>query len=83
MRFPSFEHPITGIIIPVGALRTAHSCGIGEFLDLIPFADFCKQTGIDLIQLLPVNDTGKFSVQWSFGICPASDIYTLTGFTGI
>ena len=75
MQFPSFSHPVTGIAIPVGALKTAKSCGIGEFLDLIPFADFCKKAGIDLIQLLPVNDTGTESSPYSalsaFALHPA------------
>jgi len=65
MRFPSFSHPVTGLAIPVGALKTLNSCGVGEFLDLIPFADFCKTADIDLIQLLPVNDTGTESSPYS------------------
>jgi 4-alpha-glucanotransferase len=65
MQFPSFTHPVTGVAVPVGALKTGHSCGTGEFLDLIPFADFCKKSSIDLIQLLPVNDTGTESSPYS------------------
>jgi len=65
MHFPTFTHPVTGIAIPVGALKTAESCGVGEFLDLIPFADFCRKSSIDLIQLLPVNDTGTESSPYS------------------
>ncbi|HNY22387.1 MAG TPA: 4-alpha-glucanotransferase, partial [Treponemataceae bacterium] len=75
MQFPSFSHPVTGIAIPVGALKTAQSCGIGEFLDLIPFADFCKKAGVDMIQLLPINDTGTESSPYSalsaFALHPA------------
>lgn len=56
---------LTGTAIPVGALKTANSCGVGEFLDLIPFADFCKKAGLKLIQLLPVNDTGTESSPYS------------------
>ncbi|MGP1587244.1 MAG: 4-alpha-glucanotransferase [Treponemataceae bacterium] len=55
----------TGTAIPVGALRTEKSCGIGEFLDLIPFADFCKTCGLEVIQILPVNDTGTESSPYS------------------
>jgi len=65
MQFPQFDHPVTGIAVPVGALRSAQSCGIGEFRDLIPLADFCKKSGLDLIQLLPVNDTGTESSPYS------------------
>lgn len=65
MQFPTFTHPVTGIAIPVGALKTGASCGIGEFLDLIPFADFCRKSSINMIQLLPVNDTGTESSPYS------------------
>ncbi len=65
MQFPSFKHPVTGIAIPVGALKTAHSCGVGEFADLPALADLCAKAGIDLIQLLPVNDTGTESSPYS------------------
>ena len=56
---------LTGTANPVGALKTSNSCGVGEFLDLIPFADFCKKAGLKLIQLLPVNDTGTESSPYS------------------
>ena len=52
---------LTGTAIPLGALKTTGSCSCGEYPDLIPFADFCKQSGLELIQLLPVNDTGTDS----------------------
>ncbi len=47
-----------GIIVPLSAIRTKNSHGIGEFLDLISLIDFCKQIGFDTIQLLPINDSG-------------------------
>lgn len=47
-----------GINIPLFALHSAKSCGIGEFLDLIPMIDWCASIGFDIIQLLPLNDTG-------------------------
>lgn len=56
---------LTGTVIPVSALKTSNSCGCGEFLDLIPFVDFCKKCGLGLIQLLPVNDTGTESSPYS------------------
>ncbi|MDR0568302.1 MAG: 4-alpha-glucanotransferase [Spirochaetaceae bacterium] len=49
---------LTGTVIPVGALRSEQSTGVGEFLDLIDFGKLCKKMGIKLIQILPVNDTG-------------------------
>lgn len=47
-----------GVVTPVSALRGVDSAGCGEFLDLIPFAGFCAKMNVELIQLLPVNDTG-------------------------
>ncbi|GHV16353.1 hypothetical protein FACS189493_2060 [Spirochaetia bacterium] len=47
-----------GMVVPVGALRGAGSIGVGEFPDLVEFADLCVKAGVGLIQLLPVNDTG-------------------------
>jgi 4-alpha-glucanotransferase len=32
-----------GLAIPVFSLRTRHSCGAGEFLDLIPLVDFANR----------------------------------------
>ncbi|MCR4939539.1 MAG: 4-alpha-glucanotransferase [Treponemataceae bacterium] len=56
---------MTGTSVPVGALRTKKSFGVGEFLDIIPFADFCKKASLKVIQLLPVNDTGTESSPYS------------------
>lgn len=47
-----------GINVPLFALRSVHSSGIGEYLDLIPLIDWCAEVGLDVIQLLPLNDTG-------------------------
>ncbi len=47
-----------GICLPLFSLRTEKSCGIGEFLDLIPLIEWCKHLGFDCLQLLPLNDTG-------------------------
>jgi len=50
-------HPHHGINLPLSALHSAHSCGIGEFLDLLPLIDWCQRLKMDLIQLLPLNDS--------------------------
>ncbi len=49
--------PHHGISLPLFSLKTKKSCGIGEFLDLIPLIDWCKEVGFDIIQLLPINDS--------------------------
>lgn len=57
MKAKNFDS-IIAIVVPVSALRTEKSCGIGEFLDLIELAKFCKDSNISMIQILPVNDSG-------------------------
>ena len=52
------KFPHHGIAIPLFSLHTQNSCGIGEFLDLIPLIDWCKEVGFDVLQLLPINDSG-------------------------
>lgn len=47
-----------GIALPLFSLHTELSCGIGEYTDLPPLIDFCKSVNFDVIQLLPLNDTG-------------------------
>jgi 4-alpha-glucanotransferase len=46
-----------GVAIPVFSLRSENSFGIGEFLDLKLLADWAKNAGLKLVQILPVNDT--------------------------
>ncbi|MBQ9356939.1 MAG: 4-alpha-glucanotransferase [Prevotella sp.] len=48
---------VAGVCVPVSALRSEHSCGVGDFGDLYSFIDWAKQVGLKVIQLLPVNDT--------------------------
>ncbi|MCE2983504.1 MAG: 4-alpha-glucanotransferase, partial [Parachlamydia sp.] len=47
-----------GFTVPLFSIHTAQSSGIGEYTDLIPLIDWCKSVQFDLIQLLPLNDTG-------------------------
>ncbi len=47
-----------GLCIPLFSLLSERSCGIGEYLDLPPMISWCKELGLDIIQLLPLNDTG-------------------------
>lgn len=46
-----------GVSIPVFGLRSQVGLGIGEFNDLKLLVDWAVQTGLKLIQILPVNDT--------------------------
>lgn len=47
----------TGINLPVFSLRSKKSFGVGEFSDIKLLVDWCKEAGVKMIQLLPVNDT--------------------------
>jgi 4-alpha-glucanotransferase len=57
------EH--NGINVPLFSIYGNNSCGIGEFTDLIPLIDWCKEVSFDVIQLLPINDTGLESSPYS------------------
>jgi 4-alpha-glucanotransferase len=57
IRLPNNSFKGSGIAIPVFSLRSQKSMGIGEFTDIKALVDWAKQTGLKLIQLLPVNDT--------------------------
>jgi 4-alpha-glucanotransferase len=47
----------SGVAIPVFSLRTSQSFGIGEFKDLNPLVSWSKDIGMNIIQVLPINDT--------------------------
>jgi len=65
MKFQGFTRYLSGVLVPVSALRTSQSLGCGEFADLPALAKWCATVGLDLIQLLPVNDTGWQSSPYS------------------
>lgn len=52
-----FQFKGVGTAIPLFSLRTRNSFGIGDFADLRKMVDWVAETGQQLIQLLPVNDT--------------------------
>ena len=74
MRYGDHSFFQTGIAVPVFSLRTQNSVGIGEFLDLIAFGQWTKRCGLNLIQILPVNDTGwessPYSARSAFALNP-------------
>lgn len=47
-----------GITTPLFSIHSAQSMGIGEVPDLKLLIDWCKKTGLSIIQLLPLNDVG-------------------------
>lgn len=46
-----------GTVIPVFSLRSHHGFGIGDFGDLLKMTDWVWETGQNVLQILPVNDT--------------------------
>jgi 4-alpha-glucanotransferase len=57
LRIPNNTWKGSGIAIPVFSLRSANSFGVGEFADLKLLVDWARETGIKMVQILPVNDT--------------------------
>ena len=47
----------TGVALPVFAMRSESGLGVGEFSDLKLLTDWAVQTGLKLVQILPINDT--------------------------
>ena len=56
-----YRHPTAwrgaGVALPVFALRSESGLGVGEFTDLKLLTDWAVQTGLQLVQVLPINDT--------------------------
>jgi 4-alpha-glucanotransferase len=74
MEFGDLKRYYTGVLVPLGSLRSARSSGVGEFADLPLLADWCLEAGLDVIQILPVNDTGgdtsPYSATSAFALHP-------------
>lgn len=47
-----------GLAVPLFSLKDEQCAGIGEYPSLYRLIDWCQQIGMDVIQLLPLNDTG-------------------------
>jgi len=55
--FPQYPWKGAGVAIPVFSLRRSEGFGVGEFTDIKLLVDWAVETGLRLIQILPVNDT--------------------------
>lgn len=55
--YSNLEWKGAGLAIPVFSVRTHKSCGVGDFGDLKILVDWCKEVGINMLQLLPIDDT--------------------------
>jgi 4-alpha-glucanotransferase len=47
-----------GLATPLFSIYSAQSVGIGDLLDLKLLIDWCRQCGMSILQLLPMNDVG-------------------------
>lgn len=58
---PQFSIPdrkkVAGVVVPLFALRSERSYGVGDFGDLKRLVDWAVSTGMHIIQILPINDT--------------------------
>jgi len=69
-------YPHNGIALPLSSLHTKQSSGIGEFFDLVPLIKWCKEMKMDVIQLLPLNDSaGDPSPYNSISSCALNPVY--------
>lgn len=50
---------MAGVVSPLFSIYSEHSSGVGDFEDLKLLVDWCKKTGISIIQLLPMNEVGS------------------------
>lgn len=48
-----------GIVIPLFSIHSKASQGIGEYTDIPLLIDWCVSVGLDIIQFLPLNDSGN------------------------
>jgi 4-alpha-glucanotransferase len=58
MQFTHGNRRLCGIVAPLSSLRRASSSACGEYPDLEALGDLAAAWNFDLIQLLPVNDSG-------------------------
>jgi 4-alpha-glucanotransferase len=65
MLYGNLDHFQTGVAIPVSGLRSRLSCGIGEYADLALLGRWAQKAHLDLVQILPINDTGHMSSPYS------------------
>ncbi|HTX71482.1 MAG TPA: 4-alpha-glucanotransferase [Rectinemataceae bacterium] len=65
MRFSHGGRFLSGLALPLSALRTEQSPGCGEYPDLRSIGALATSWNFDLIQLLPVNDSGTQTSPYS------------------
>jgi len=63
-----------GVAVPLFSLYSRQSIGIGDLMNIPLLVDWCRETGLSIIQLLPLNDTGfnftPYAAQSTFALEP-------------
>lgn len=63
-----------GVLAPLFSIYSEDSTGTGEIPDICFLVEWCKKTGLSIIQLLPLNDTGfnftPYDCETTFGLDP-------------
>ncbi|RPI17417.1 MAG: 4-alpha-glucanotransferase [Ignavibacteriae bacterium] len=63
-----------GVCVPLFSIYSDSSIGIGEISDLKHVIEWCKKTGMTILQLLPINDMGydfaPYSAESTFALDP-------------
>lgn len=65
MKYRRGDRPASGIVAALSALRSARSPACGEYPDLVRLGGLARSWGFNLVQLLPVNDSGSQSSPYS------------------
>jgi 4-alpha-glucanotransferase len=66
-----------GLLVPLFSMRSTESWGIGEFSDVPPVAAWLRECGLDILQLLPLNEmaTGQNSPYCALSALALDPIY--------
>ncbi len=64
-----------GVLVPLFSIRTDTGWGLGEIPDLVPMSRWASQTGIRVVQMLPVcavtgGETSPYSASTAFALDP-------------
>ena len=64
-----------GVLVPLFSVYSKNSAGIGDMQDLRMLSDWCKASGLSILQLLPMNEVGStfcpYDALSSFALEPA------------
>lgn len=65
MEYKHNTQRVSGVVVPLSALRSPKSPGCGEYPDLEKFGELVSSWKVNLVQLLPVQDSGTQTSPYS------------------